>query len=496
MEADSQMYQSVGWHNMGWVAEALGLPLYQGDTAMEARSAARDYTVTEGDEVEDLVGLLEKVVADTGAEGVTVGAILSDYQRVRVESVCLRLGLTPLAFLWRREQAELLEEMVGAGVEAVLVKVACLGLEERHLGLTLAEAAPHLATLAARYGANVCGEGGEFESFTLDCPLYRRRLAVVASSVVHHSKDPFAPVCLLQLQLEVEGEERQGSQQELLGEELISRLHPSTYAATPTPLPEPDAGEVEVEELDLRSEVEAGWRDEGEGWFTVKGCCGRGEAGEAVVEAFTRLQEVLGEQGATLDMLVKVLMYVDTMANYLAMNKAYVTHFGLNPPVRVCVGSGVLPPGARVVLGALGHLGGRGAVLHVQGVSHWAPANIGPYSQGVLAGGRLVVSGQIGLVPGTMALAEGVGAQAALALRHVVRVGRAMAGVEWADASKVICYVVDREGAAEAAAQWRGVGGEVEVAYRLVGELPRGAGVEWEVEFEHRELGGEEEDSS
>ena len=71
--------------------------------------------------------------------------------------------------------------------------------------------------------------------------------------------------------------------------------------------------------------------------------------------------------------------------------------------------------GARVLLAAKGVLEGRTEVtisiyplftsvstynneqvLHVQGVSHWAPANIGPYSQGVLASNQLHVSGQIG----------------------------------------------------------------------------------------------------
>ena len=27
-----------------------------------------------------------------------------------------------------------------------------------------------------RYGVNVCGEGGEYESLTLDCPLFRKRI--------------------------------------------------------------------------------------------------------------------------------------------------------------------------------------------------------------------------------------------------------------------------------------------------------------------------------
>ena len=38
--------------------------------------------------------------------------------------------------------------------------------------------------------------------------------------------------------------------------------------------------------------------------------------------------------------------------------------------------------------------------MHVQGISHWAPANIGPYSQCTTAGTLLHVSGQIALIPG------------------------------------------------------------------------------------------------
>ena len=45
---------------------------------------------------------------------------------------------------------------------------------------------------------------------------------------------------------------------------------------------------------------------------------------------------------------------------------------------------------------------GERRCLHVQGISQWAPANIGPYSQGYLASSSLHVSGQIGLIPGTL----------------------------------------------------------------------------------------------
>ncbi|MFD1177391.1 RidA family protein [Paenibacillus puldeungensis] len=48
-----------------------------------------------------------------------------------------------------------------------------------------------------------------------------------------------------------------------------------------------------------------------------------------------------------------------------------------------------------------------------------APGAIGPYSQGIQLGDLIFTSGQLGLVPETGQLAEGVEAQAAQSLRNV-----------------------------------------------------------------------------
>ena len=60
-----------------------------------------------GDEVEDLRALLAAVVREMpNVKAVTSGAILSDYQRLRVEAVCADLGLVSLAYLWRQPQGQ------------------------------------------------------------------------------------------------------------------------------------------------------------------------------------------------------------------------------------------------------------------------------------------------------------------------------------------------------------------------------------------------------
>lgn len=100
-----------------------------------------------------------------------------------------------LAYLWHRNQADLLREMVDAGVHAIIVKVAALGLEpSRHLGLSIANIYQHMLNMEKKYGLNVCGEGGEYETLTLDCPLFRKRIVIDKKEVVIHSDDAFAPV--------------------------------------------------------------------------------------------------------------------------------------------------------------------------------------------------------------------------------------------------------------------------------------------------------------
>lgn len=71
------------------------------------------YKTTPGDEVEDMYVLLSEVKRQVpSVTAVSSGAIASDYQRLRVESVCSRLGLVSLAYLWKQDQSLLLHEMV------------------------------------------------------------------------------------------------------------------------------------------------------------------------------------------------------------------------------------------------------------------------------------------------------------------------------------------------------------------------------------------------
>ena len=93
-----------------------------------------------------------------------------------------------------------------------------------------------------------------------------------------------------------------------------------------------------------------------------------------------------------------------------------------------------------------------------------------------------------------MEMVEGEAAQARLGLRHVDRVAKAMVpNMSFDKVKRAVCYVVGEEGARQAdlhlkAVALSGMGtsdlSEM-VIYLMVKQLPRGALIEWEVEYHH-----------
>ena len=69
---------------------------------------------------------------------------------------CSRLGLVSLAYLWRRDQAELLDEMISSKIDSILIKVATLGLDQKHLGKSLSEVRNHLHSMVSGTVPYVC----------------------------------------------------------------------------------------------------------------------------------------------------------------------------------------------------------------------------------------------------------------------------------------------------------------------------------------------------
>ncbi|XP_067895488.1 diphthine--ammonia ligase isoform X5 [Heterodontus francisci] len=400
-ELDSYMYQTVGHEAIDLYSEAIGLPLYRHTIQGSSQAIGKDYTKCEGDEVEDLYHLLKLIKGKKEVEAVSVGAILSDYQRVRVENVCRRLNLQPLAYLWRRNQEDLLREMILSNVQAMIIKVAAFGLDPgKHLGKTLDQVEPYLKQISQKYGVHVCGEGGEYETFTLDCPLFRKRIVVDSSEVVVHSADAFAPVGYLRLlNLHLEDKPNHITSNTVLTEmkscsSCCIQQH-CTESEDCREMSKPQitwnltsSSSSKVEKLNHWS-----WKTK-KGYQWISGACFPMEGksiNDATKQTFSLLQVELEMKEYKLSDVILLHLYVKNMSDFGVINSIYQSYFNQSPPARVCV-EAPLPDGVPLQIDCLVHkneltsqdtIKQQKEVMHVQSISHWAPANIGPYSQSV-----------------------------------------------------------------------------------------------------------------
>ncbi|XP_058605597.1 diphthine--ammonia ligase isoform X2 [Onychostoma macrolepis] len=428
-------------------------------------------------------------------------------------SRCVRLQLQPLAYLWRRDQAELLREIISSGLQALLIKVAAYGLDpERHLGKSLAEMEPYLHELSEKYGVHICGEGGEYETFTIDCPLFKKKIVIDSMETIIHSADAFAPVGYLRFTRMHTEDKREGSG----GRPLPLSRCPCQNAI--------DRMTEELEYADKTPDVQGGCPSNAErSCQSEPGCLpshsSRSSAGFQWISGltalqsehpdvqsqtrhvFTLLQRQLQEKGLLMKHVLLVHLYVSDMENFSQINSVYRTYFTHNPPARVCVQLW-LPVSQQLRMDVLLH--DRTAAceedafpqrdtLHVQSLSHWAPANIGPYSQAVQVRDAVFCAGQIALVPCSMQLVNGpVALQARLCFSHMEKVLYAMdSKLTLAHVLQAHIYITHREHATAVTKAWNtklqdiqeecAGAAPVESSIAVVPSLPRGAAVELHV---------------
>ena len=84
--------------------------------------------------------------------------------------------------MWGKDPERLLRGMLTDGFEIIIVAVAAPPLDKSWLGRRIDEKCiAELAGLNKKYGISLVGEGGEFETFVLSCPLFRKRIKILES---------------------------------------------------------------------------------------------------------------------------------------------------------------------------------------------------------------------------------------------------------------------------------------------------------------------------
>jgi diphthine-ammonia ligase len=145
---------------------------------------------TEGkkeEELRDLKTLLANAKKEFGIQGVVSGALFSTYQRDRIEIICDELGLVSFTPLWHKDQKSYMQELVDNKFEFLLSAIAADGLTEKWLGKIITS--EDVIALGKIPGIQPAGEGGEFESFVVNCPMFSRPLNIKKALTIMESEN-------------------------------------------------------------------------------------------------------------------------------------------------------------------------------------------------------------------------------------------------------------------------------------------------------------------
>jgi|TARA_Y100000310_G_scaffold329691_1_gene400010 asparagine synthase (glutamine-hydrolysing) len=136
-------------------------------------------------ELVDLIEIIKKAKNEFGIEGITTGALCSQYQKERIEKICEDLSLECLSPLWGMDQEKELRSIIDAGFKFIIVRVASLGLDESWLGKEIThDAVDELVKLNKKIGMNIAFEGGEAESLVIDGPIFNKKIEIMETEKI------------------------------------------------------------------------------------------------------------------------------------------------------------------------------------------------------------------------------------------------------------------------------------------------------------------------
>jgi len=130
-------------------------------------------------ELKDLEIAIKLAKKKYNIDAIISGALASNYQKSRIENICKKLNLKSINPLWHKDEIEYLNELVNNKFKVMIVGVSAYPLDQSWLGRIIdKDFIDEVQILKEKYKIHPAGEGGETESFVLDCPLFKEELKI------------------------------------------------------------------------------------------------------------------------------------------------------------------------------------------------------------------------------------------------------------------------------------------------------------------------------
>ncbi|MBU1061442.1 MAG: diphthine--ammonia ligase [Candidatus Omnitrophica bacterium] len=149
--------------------EATGIPLVQEEVSPDMQMYEKEF--------KEAVLRLK----DRGIRGMVFGDIYLEEHKSWVERVCKELGIEPIEPLWGTSTVKDVEDFIDLGFKAVVVSCKADIFNKEFIGRYVDR---ELLEELKKKNICPCGENGEFHTFVVDGPIFKKRIEIVKSKTV------------------------------------------------------------------------------------------------------------------------------------------------------------------------------------------------------------------------------------------------------------------------------------------------------------------------
>ena len=123
--------------------------------------------------------LLQNAKEQFQIEGLVHGGIQSKFQKDKFENICSKLNLKVIAPLWNTDPELYMNKLLDSKFDFIMTTVSSDGLDDSWLGKTISTSdIVSLKHLSEKFGFNLNFEGGEAETFVINCPLFTNPIKI------------------------------------------------------------------------------------------------------------------------------------------------------------------------------------------------------------------------------------------------------------------------------------------------------------------------------
>jgi diphthine-ammonia ligase len=118
--------------------------------------------------------VIEELKAKEGIEGIVFGDIYLQEHRDWIDKVCEELRVEPILPIWTHDTKKLIRDIIDSGFKSIVVSTRKDILGEEWLGREIDD--KFIKDLSAIGNIDLCGEKGEFHTFTYDGPIFKQKI--------------------------------------------------------------------------------------------------------------------------------------------------------------------------------------------------------------------------------------------------------------------------------------------------------------------------------